>query len=90
MNISAIIPRSARYPTGQTNRIRSFAAELERRTRQAYKAAAEYAAKLQPTGQQVMVANYAYELDPMKVSQTQAYIEALLNQYIFGNPDALS
>lgn len=89
MNISAILPRSAKYPTGQTNRIKSFAAELERRTRKAYKAAEEYAAKLQPTGQQVMVANYAYELDPMKVSQTQSYIEALLNQYIFGNPDGL-
>ncbi len=82
-------PRSAKYPTGQSNRIRSFAAELERRAKQAYKAAAEYAAGLQPTDQPVIVANYAYELDPMKVSQTQAYIEALLNQYIFGNPDGL-
>ena len=41
MNISAILPRSAKYPTGQSNRIRSFAAELERRTRAAYRKAAE-------------------------------------------------
>ena len=84
MNISAILPRSAKYPTGQSNRIRSFAAELERRTLAAYRKAAEYAAGLKPSGQPVIAVNYAYELDPMKVSQTQAYIEALLNQFIFG------
>ena len=89
MNISAILPRSAKYPTGQSNRIRSFAAELERRTKQAYKAAAEYAAGLKPSGQPVIAVNYSYELDPIKVSQIQAYIETLLNQYIFGNPDGL-
>ena len=89
MNIAAILPRSAKYPTGQSNRIRSFAAELERRTRAAYRKAAEYAAGLTPSGQHVISVNYAYELDPMKVSQTQAYVTALLNQYIYGNPDGL-
>lgn len=89
MNIAAILPRSAKYPTGQSNRIRSFAAELELRTRAAYRKVAEYAAGLTPSGQPMIAVNYAYELDPMKVSQTQAYIEALLNQYIYGNPDGL-
>ena len=89
MNISAILPRSKKYPTSQSNRIRSFAAELERRTRAAYRKAAEYAAGLTPSGQPVIAVNYSYALDPMKVSQTQAYVTALLNQYIYGNPDGL-
>ena len=46
-----------------------------------HRKAAEYAAGITPSGQPVIAVNYAYELDPMKVSQTQAYIEALLNQY---------
>ena len=100
MNIKSILPRSKQYPTGQNPRIKAFYGELRRRLRRSYKAAAEYAGNLKPYISQGNVylptANwesfhavnrtaYEYQLDPLLMSQINSYIEALLNEIIYGN-----
>ncbi|MGL5156904.1 MAG: phage minor head protein [Aeromonas veronii] len=84
MNIKSILPRSKQYPTGQNPRIKAFYGELRRRLRRSYKAAAEYAATIKPN----LTVNrtvYEYQLDPLLMSQINSYIEALLNEIIYGN-----
>lgn len=100
MNIKSILPRSKQYPTGQNPRIKAFYGELRRRLRRSYKAAAEYAGSLKPYVSQGNVylptANresfravnrtvYEYQLDPLLMSQINSYIEALLNEIIYGD-----
>ena len=99
MNIKSILPRSKQYPTGQNPRIKAFYGELRRRLRRSYKAAAEYAGNLKPQISQVNVdlvedgdsfkvvnrTGYQYQLDPLLMSQINSYIEALLNEIIYGN-----
>ena len=99
MNIKSILPRSKQYPTGQNLRIKAFYGELRRRLRRSYKAAAEYANNLNPQISQVNVdlveeggsfkvvnrTVYEYQLDPLLMSQINSYIEALLNEIIYGN-----
>ena len=99
MNIKSILPRSKQYPTGQNPRIKAFYGELRRRLRRSYKAAAEYANNLKPQISQVNVdlvgdgdsfrvvnrTVYEYQLDPLLMSQINSYIEALLNEIIYGN-----
>lgn len=99
MNIKSILPRSKQYPTGQNPRIKAFYGELRRRLRRSYKAAAEYADNLKPQishvnvdlvedGESFKVVNrtaYEYQLDPLLMSQINSYIEALLNEIIYGN-----
>lgn len=99
MNIKSILPRSKQYPTGQNPRIKAFYGELRRRLRRSYKAAAEYADNLKPQISQVNVdlvedgdsfkvvnrTAYEYQLDPLLMSQINSYIEALLNEIIYGN-----
>ena len=99
MNIKSILPRSKQYPTGQNPRIKAFYGELRRRLRKSYKAAAEYASNLKPQISQVNVdlvghgdsfrvvnrTVYEYQLDPLLMSQINSYIEALLNEIIYGN-----
>ena len=99
MNIKSILPRSKQYPTGQNPRIKAFYGELRRRLRRSYRAAAEYARNLKPQISQVNVdlvehgdsfkvvnrTVYQYQLDPLLMSQINSYIEALLNEIIYGN-----
>lgn len=99
MKITSILPRSKQYPTGQNHRIKAFYGELRRRLRRSYKAAAEYARNLKPQisqvnvdlvgdGDSLKVVNrtvYEYQLDPLLMSQINSYIEALLNEIIYGN-----
>lgn len=99
MKITSILPRSKQYPTGQNPRIKAFYNELRRRLRRSYKAAAEYANNLKPQISQVNVdlvehgdsfkvvnrTVYEYQLDPLMMSQINSYIEALLNEIIYGN-----
>lgn len=99
MNIKSILPRSKQYPTGQNPRIKAFYGELRRRLRRSYKAAAEYARNLKPQISQVNVdlvgdgdsfkvvnrTVYEYQLDPLLMSQINSYIEALLNEIIYGS-----
>ena len=99
MNIKSILPRSKQYPTGQNPRIKAFYGELRRRLRRSYRAAAEYASNLNPQISQVNVdlvedgdsfkvvnrTVYQYQLDPLLMSQINSYIEALLNEIIYGN-----
>lgn len=99
MKITSILPRSKQYPTGQNPRIKAFYGELRRRLRRSYRAAAEYANNLNPQISQVNVdlvddgesfkvvnrAVYQYQLDPLLMSQINSYIEALLNEIIYGN-----
>lgn len=99
MNIKSILPRSKQYPTGQNPRIKAFYGDLRRRLRRSYKAAAEYARNLKPQISQVNVdlvgdgdsfkvvnrTVYQYQLDPLLMSQINSYIEALLNEIIYGN-----
>ena len=99
MKITSILPRSKQYPTGQNPRIKAFYGELRRRLRRSYKAAAEYANNLKPQISQVNVdlvedgnsfkvvnrTVYQYQLDPLLMSQINSYIEALLNEIIYGN-----
>lgn len=85
MNIKSILPRSKQYPTGQNPRIKAFYGELRRRLRRSYKAAAEYANNLKPQIVQLNATGYQYQLDPLLMSQINSYIEALLNEIIYGN-----
>lgn len=85
MNIRSILPRSKQYPTGQNPRIKAFYGELRRRLRRSYKAAAEYARELKPKIVQLNATGYQYQLDPLLMSQINSYIEALLNEIIYGN-----
>ena len=85
MNIKSILPRSKQYPTGQNPRIKAFYGELRRRLRRSYKAAAEYASNLKPQIVQLNATGYQYQLDPLLMSQINSYIEALLNEIIYGN-----
>lgn len=85
MNIKSILPRSKQYPTGQNPRIKAFYGELRRRLRRSYKAAAEYARNLKPQIVQLNATGYQYQLDPLLMSQVNSYIEALLNEIIYGN-----
>lgn len=85
MNIKSILPRSKQYPTGQNQRIKAFYGELRRRLRRSYKAAAEYARELKPQIVQLNATGYQYQLDPLLMSQINSYIEALLNEIIYGN-----
>lgn len=85
MNIKSIMPRSKQYPTGQNPRIKAFYGELRRRLRKSYKAAAEYARNLNPQIVQLNATGYQYQLDPLLMSQINSYIEALLNEIIYGN-----
>lgn len=100
MNIKSILPLSKQYPTGQNPRIKAFYGELRRRLRRSYKEAAEYAGSLKPYVSQGNVylptANresfravnrtvYEYQLDPLLMSQINSYIDALLNEIIYGN-----
>ena len=85
MNIKSILPRSKQYPTGQSPRIKAFYGELRRRLRKSYKAAAEYARNLKPQIVQLNATGYQYQLDPLLMSQINSYIEALLNEIIYGN-----
>ena len=85
MNIKSILPRSKQYPTGQNPRIKAFYGELRRRLRKSYKAAAEYARNLKPQIVQLNATGYQYQLDPLLMSQINSYIEALLNEIIYGN-----
>ena len=85
MNIKSILPRSKQYPTGQNPRIKAFYGELRRRLRRSYKAAAEYARNLKPQIVQLNATGYQYQLDPLLMSQINSYIEALLNEIIYGN-----
>ena len=85
MNVKSILPRSKQYPTGQNPRIKAFYGELRRRLRKSYKAAAEYARNLKPQIVQLNATGYQYQLDPLLMSQINSYIEALLNEIIYGN-----
>jgi hypothetical protein len=85
MKITSILPRSKQYPTGQNPRIKAFYGELRRRLRRSYKAAAEYARNLKPQIVQLNATGYQYQLDPLLMSQINSYIEALLNEIIYGN-----
>lgn len=85
MNIKSILPRSKQYPTGQNPRIKAFYGELRRRLRRSYKVAAEYAGNLKPQIVQLNATGYQYQLDPLLMSQINSYIEALLNEIIYGN-----
>lgn len=85
MNIKSILPRSKQYPTGQNPRIKAFYGELRRRLRRSYKAAADYARNLKPQIVQLNATGYQYQLDPLLMSQINSYIEALLNEIIYGN-----
>jgi len=85
MKITSILPRSKQYPTGQNPRIKAFYGELRRRLRSSYKAAAEYARNLKPQIVQLNATGYQYQLDPLLMSQINSYIEALLNEIIYGN-----
>ena len=85
MKITSILPRSKQYPTGQNPRIKAFYSELRRRLRKSYKAAAEYARNLKPQIVQLNATGYQYQLDPLLMSQINSYIEALLNEIIYGN-----
>ena len=85
MNIKSILPRSKQYPTGQNPRIKAFYGELRRRLRESYKAAADYARNLKPQIVQLNATGYQYQLDPLLMSQINSYIEALLNEIIYGN-----
>ena len=85
MKITSILPRSKQYPTGQNPRIKAFYGELRRRLRKSYKAAAEYARNLKPQIVQLNATGYQYQLDPLLMSQINSYIEALLNEIIYGN-----
>lgn len=85
MKITSILPRSKQYPTGQNPRIKAFYSELRRRLRRSYKAAAEYARNLKPQIVQLNATGYQYQLDPLLMSQINSYIEALLNEIIYGN-----
>lgn len=100
MKITSILPRSKQYPTGQNPRIKAFYGELRRRLRRSYRAAAEYAGNLKPYVSQGNVylptanwesfhtvnrTTYEYQLDPLLMSQINSYIEALLNEIIYGN-----
>lgn len=85
MNIRSILPRSKQYPTGQNPRIKAFYGELRRRLHRSYKAAAEYARNLKPQIVQLNAIGYQYQLDPLLMSQINSYIEALLNEIIYGN-----
>lgn len=85
MNIKSILPRSKQYPTGQNPRIKAFYGELRRRLRKSYKAVAEYARNLKPQIVQLNATGYQYQIDPLLMSQINSYIEALLNEIIYGN-----
>ena len=85
MKITSILPRSKQYPTGQNPRIKAFYGELRRRLRRSYKAAADYARNLKPQIVQLNATGYQYQLDPLLMSQINSYIEALLNEIIYGN-----
>lgn len=85
MKITSILPRSKEYPTGQNPRIKAFYSELRRRLRKSYKAAADYARNLKPQIVQLNAIGYQYQLDPLLMSQINSYIEALLNEIIYGN-----
>lgn len=85
MKITSILPRSKQYPTGQNPRIKAFYGELRRRLRKSYKAAADYARELKPQIVQLNATGYQYQLDPLLMSQINSYIEALLNEIIYGN-----
>ena len=85
MKITSILPRSKQYPTGQNPRIKAFYGELRRRLRKSYKAAADYARNLKPQIVQLNATGYQYQLDPLLMSQINSYIEALLNEIIYGN-----
>ena len=85
MKITSILPRSKQYPTGQNPRIKAFYGELRRRLRRSYKVAAEYARNLKPQIVQLNATGYQYQLDPLLMSQINSYIEALLNEIIYGN-----
>lgn len=85
MKITSILPRSKQYPTGQNPRIKAFYGELRRRLRKSYKAAAEYARNLKPQIVQLNATGYQYQPDPLLMSQINSYIEALLNEIIYGN-----
>lgn len=85
MKITSILPRSKEYPTGQNPRIKAFYGELRRRLRRSYKTAAEYAGNLKPQIVQLNATGYQYQLDPLLMSQINSYIEALLNEIIYGN-----
>ena len=85
MKITSILPRSKQYPTGQNPRIKAFYGELRRRLRRSYKAAAEYANSIKPQIVQLNATGYQYQLDPLLMSQINSYIEALLNEIIYGN-----
>lgn len=85
MNIKSILPHSKQYPTGQNPRIKAFYGELRRRLRRSYKAAADYARNLKPQIVQLNATGYQYQLDPLLMSQINSYIEALLNEIIYGN-----
>ena len=85
MNIKSILPRSKQYPTGQNPRIKAFYGELRRRLRRSYKAASEYASNLKPQIVQLNATGYQYQIDPLLMSQVNSYIEALLNEIIYGN-----
>ena len=85
MKITSILPRSKQYPTGQNPRIKAFYGELRRRLRRSHKEAAEYAGNLKPQVVQLNATGYQYQLDPLLMSQINSYIEALLNEIIYGN-----
>lgn len=92
MQITSILPRSKKYPTGQNPRIQAMHNELRKRLRKVYKEAGAYAETLLPTiattTSNALAANatgYRYQLDPLLVSQTSSYLEALLNEIIYGN-----
>ena len=85
MKITSFLPRSKQYPTGQNPRIKAFYGELRRRLRRSYKAAADYARNLKPQIVQLNATGYQYQLDPLLMSQINSYIEALLNEIIYGN-----
>ena len=53
--------------------------------RKSYKAAAEYAGNPKPQIVQLNATGYQYQLDPLLMSQINSYIEALLNEIIYGN-----
>lgn len=85
MNIKSILPRSKQYPTGQNPRIKAFYGELRRRLRKSYKSVADYAQNLKPQIVQLNTTGYQYQLDPLLMSQVNSYIEAMLNEIIYGN-----
>ena len=85
MKITSILPISKQYPTGQNPRIKAFYGELRRRLRRSYKTAADYARGLKPQIVQLNATGYQYQLDPLLMSQINSYIEALLNEIIYGN-----